>query len=421
MKLVKYSLLMGAALMAASSYAEVSIDAELDYEGTAYFNEQAATQLNPAPVTQKFNNSVSVEAEIYTEWADGTQSLTFKPFYRYDEMDDERTHGDIRELMWHQVADEYELKAGIGKVFWGVTESAHLVDIVNQTDSVESLDGEEKLGQPMVQLLIERDWGNLDLFALPYHRERTFAGEDARLGTGIKMGDAIYESDDEENNIDLAARFYSYIDDFEYAISAFHGNSREPVLGVYSPTGSLANITAIQPYYPTITQVGLEVQYLIEGWAWKLEAIHRDGMIKDQSVLGTPVGSVIGDSESYFATVAGFEYTQVGIFESRWDLGWVAEHLYDSRQEDASFGAFEHDVLLGTRWVANDEASSELLAGILYDYEYEDYSLSLEGNTRIMDGVSLDLEARIFAPDEENPQFGFRDEDFVKLTLTYYL
>jgi len=402
--------------MAASSYAEVSIDAELDYEGAVYFNDS----LNPA-IDQNVNNSVSAEMEMYTEWADGTQSLTFKPFYRYDEMDDERTHGDIRELMWHQVADEYELKVGIGKVFWGVTESAHLVDIVNQTDSVESLDGEEKLGQPMVQLLIERDWGNLDLFVLPYHRGRTFAGPDARLSTGFELADAVYESDDEEGNIDIAARFYSYVDDFEYAVSAFHGNSREPVLGVFSPDGNPSNITALQPYYPTITQLGLEVQYLIEGWAWKVEAIHRDGMIKDQSVFVTPVASVIGESESYFATVAGFEYTQVGIFETRWDLGWVAEHLYDSRQEDASFGAFEHDLLLGTRWVANDEASSELLAGILYDYEYQDYSLSLEGNTRIMNGLSLELEARIFAPASDNPQFDFRDEDFVKLTLTYYL
>jgi len=402
--------------MAASSYAEVSIDAELDYEGAVYFNDS----LNPE-IDQNVNNSVSAEMEMYTEWADGTQSLTFKPFYRYDEMDDERTHGDIRELMWHQVADEYELKVGIGKVFWGVTESAHLVDIVNQTDSVESLDGEEKLGQPMVQLLIERDWGNLDLFVLPYHRGRTFAGPDARLSTGFELADAVYESDDEEGNIDIAARFYSYVDDFEYAVSAFHGNSRELVLGVFSPDGNPSNITALQPYYPTITQLGLEVQYLIEGWAWKVEAIHRDGMIKDQSVFVTPVASVIGESESYFATVAGFEYTQVGIFETRWDLGWVAEHLYDSRQEGASFGAFEHDLLLGTRWVANDEADSELLAGILYDYEYQDYSLSLEGNTRIMNGVSLELEARIFAPASDNPQFDFRDEDFVKLTLTYYL
>ena len=415
--IIKQSLLAGVVASAATSaLAEVSIDGQIDYEATGFFNDS----LSPLS-DQNFNNSLSFEAEVYTEWADGSQSLTFKPFYRVDEMDDERTHGDIRELIWHKVADDYELKAGIGKVYWGVTESNHLVDIVNQTDSVENIDGEDKLGQPMVQLLLEREWGNLDLFVLPYHRERTFSGPDARLSIGTEYADAVYESENEESNLDVAARFYSYIDDFEYALSVFHGNSREPVVGGDSISGNPL------PYYPVISQLGLELQYLNEGWAWKFEGIHREGMPKadialgDLAVLKTPLGISLGEEQSYFATTFGFEYTQVGVWETRIDLGWVVEHMYDSRQEDASFGAFEHDVLLATRWAANDDADSTLLVGAVVDYEYQDYSLSLEGTTRLMDGLSLEVEARVFAPDEDAPLYGFRDEDFIKLTLSYYL
>ena len=65
-------------------------------------------------------------------------------------------------------------------MFWGVTELRHLVDIINQTDLVENLDGEQKLGQPMVQLTLLKDWGTLDFFAMPYFRERTFTGPDGR-------------------------------------------------------------------------------------------------------------------------------------------------------------------------------------------------------------------------------------------------
>lgn len=405
---------------ATSAIAQISVDGKIDYEATAFFNDS----LIPAN-DQNFNSAISFEAEVYSELGDGSHSISFKPFYRFDEMDDERTHGDIRELIWHKVADEYELKAGIGKVYWGVTESNHLVDIINQTDAVENLDGEDKLGQPMVQLLLERDWGNLDLFVLPYHRERTLSGPGARLSAGFSYGDAVYESSDEESNIDVAARYYSYIDDFEYAVSVFHGNSREMVLAGFTPDG--INITKFLPYYPLISQLGVELQYLNEGWAWKFEGIHREGIPEVDVTLGglaalnTPTGFSIGNEASYFATTAGFEYTQVGLWESRVDLGWVVEHMYDSRQADASFGAFEHDVLLGTRWVANDDADSTLLLGVLVDYEYQDYSLSLEGNTRLMDGLSLTLEARVFAPANDNPLYGFRDEDFVRLNLSYYL
>lgn len=417
---IKKSLCAAITLAVLPVQAEISFDAQVDYEATGYFNDGA-----DGAQDQRFNNSLSLQAEVYKAWDDDAQSITFKPFYRTDEMDDERSHGDIRELIWHKVADEYELKVGVGKVFWGVTESAHLVDIVNQTDGLESLDGEEKLGQPMVQLLLERDWGNLDLFVLPYHREREFAGPDGRLSSGAKFADAIYESNDEEANIDVAVRFDSYVDEFEYAVSFFHGNSREPSIGA----DAVANKAL--PYYPTISQLGLEFQYLNEGWAWKFEGIHRDGMpeatigLPDgsfQSVLNHPLGGLtVGKEASYFATAAGFEYTQVGIFETRIDLGWVVEHIYDSRQEDASTTAFEHDVLLATRWAANDEADSTLLAGVMYDYEYEEYSLSIEGNTRLMDGLSVEVEARVFAPSKDGQQYSFRDEDFVKLTFSYYL
>ncbi|MFT5593688.1 MAG: hypothetical protein ACI8SR_002074 [Oceanicoccus sp.] len=415
-----YSLFASFALVSMVAQAELSVTTQLDYELSGYFSDSKATE-GFEPNDSRINHSFALRTELYKE-LEGDQSITFKPFYRFDENDDKRTHGDIREFIWHKVADEYELKAGIGKVFWGVTESQHLVDIINQTDSVESLDGEQKLGQPMVQLLLERDWGNLDVFVLPYHRERTFAGKEGRLSIGQKYADAVYESSSDENNIDIAARFYTYIEEFEYAVSVFHGTSRSPSLGVDVVAGAL-------PYYPLITQLGLEMQYLNEGWAWKFEGVARDGVPKNtmQTLAGQwpvfydGVNLSVADAEQYFATTAGFEYTQIGIWDTRIDLGWVVEHLYDSRQEDAAQAAFEHDILLATRWAANNAASSTLLAGVLVDYEYDDYSLSVEGNTRILNSMTLAIEARVFAPKDDNPLWSFRDEDFIKLTLSYYL
>ena len=46
------------------------------------------------------------------------------------------------------------MRLGLRKVYWGVTESQHLVDVINQTEGVENLDGEDKLGQPMLNLAL---------------------------------------------------------------------------------------------------------------------------------------------------------------------------------------------------------------------------------------------------------------------------
>ena len=125
---------------------------------------------------RRHSASFVLQPELYQSWDDERQSVLFVPFARLDSADDERTHIDVRELVYQRVGDDWELRVGLGKVFWGVTESQHLVDVINQTDLVENIDGEDKLGQPMINLALIRDWGTVDLFVLPGFRERTFPG-----------------------------------------------------------------------------------------------------------------------------------------------------------------------------------------------------------------------------------------------------
>ena len=111
--------------------------------------------------------SAAATPEFFLEWQDGAQQFRFKGFFRYDVQDSERTHWDIRELYWLLNRDLWEFSVGLKKIFWGVTESAHLVDIINQTDQVESFDGEQKFGQPMVHASHVSKIGIWDFFVMP--------------------------------------------------------------------------------------------------------------------------------------------------------------------------------------------------------------------------------------------------------------
>ena len=96
------------------------------------------------------------DEKTYTEFsmdveASNRYSIKFVGFARLDQYDDRRTHADIRELYWQTYNNNWEFSFGFKKVFWGKTESVHLVDIINQTDAVESFDGEAKLGEFMAQ------------------------------------------------------------------------------------------------------------------------------------------------------------------------------------------------------------------------------------------------------------------------------
>ena len=95
------------------------------------------------------------------------------------------------------------------RVFWGVTESKHVVDIINQTDLTENIDGETKLGQPMVNFALVQSWGTIDVFALLGFRERRFFGPHSRPGLGIPVAieNPIYESGAGRRHIDFAVRW----------------------------------------------------------------------------------------------------------------------------------------------------------------------------------------------------------------------
>jgi hypothetical protein len=127
----------------------IEADFELSFESRLFADEGPFQQNNQA-------QSLSANGEFVFETGEHSQ-LVFAPFARVDSEDDKRTHADVRELFWSALGDRWEFSLGAKQVFWGVAEFNHLVDIINQTDLVENIDGEEKLGQPMAQLTMVRD------------------------------------------------------------------------------------------------------------------------------------------------------------------------------------------------------------------------------------------------------------------------
>lgn len=337
--------------------------------------------------------SVVVAPEYYVASDDGDQALTFEGFVRLDGSDRQRTHFDIRELFWEVVSDQWELRVGVRHVFWGVTESQHLVDIVNQTDLVERPDGESKLGQPMVQLTLVQDWGTLDLFALPWFREREYPGRDGRLRPGLPIGeDATFDSGDFERHLSFAGRWSHFVGPFDFGLSHFYVTARDPML-LFDGTGSL------RPHYSRIHQTGLSLQAITGGWLWKLEVIHRSGQ-----------------GDRYSAATGGFEYTFGNVKNSGADIGVLAEYLWDERDLGAS--PLDEDVFVGSRLALNDVQSTEVLGGAIVDTESGTTALLVEASRRVGASWKVELEGRAFVNvDEVDPFYAFRRDSHFEVRV----
>jgi len=112
----------------------------------------------------------------------------------------------------------------------------------------------------------------------------------------------------------------------------------------------------------------------------------------------------------------GFEYTLVGLAESRLDLGLVAEYQFDDR--GATRASFQNDVAFGSRFAFNDAQSAQLLILAAIDLDHHSRLYSIEGSRRFGNSWRLSVEARWFsADDNRDPLFSLRQDDYWQLTL----
>ncbi|MFT5470301.1 MAG: hypothetical protein ACI8UO_005429 [Verrucomicrobiales bacterium] len=377
-----------------STGGEVEISGSVADESRTFFEEPQF----PGQV-ETWQPSVIVEPEFFYETDDRDQQYRFSPYFRFDFQDDERTHFDIREANWRYMKDDWDLFVGIGKVFWGVTESQHLVDIINQDDFVEDIDREDKLGQQMINLSLYKKWGTLNLFVLPGFRERTFAGRDGRFRTPLTISDdPTYDSSAENGHVDFAIRYAHSIGNWDVGAYYFHGTGREPR---FLPS---ADGNEIVPHYDIIDQGGIDIQYTHEALLLKLEAIARGGH---------------GDTFGAFA--GGFEYTFYQIFDSSSDLGLLAEYHRDGRDEDAPPTLFQNDVFAGARWSMNDTQDSALLFGVVKDTESDAATLFVEFERRIRDDWKIEIEGRFIANGHDDPLLDpFANDSFLTVRLSRF-
>lgn len=388
-------------------------------EWSGYFSLDARLFFNSPewPDQEDQNASIAFQPEYYRDWARGRQQFAFSPFLRYDANDDERTHADIRELYWRGEFDRFAVKAGADIVFWGVTESQHLVDIINQTDLVENIDGEDKLGQPMLNLDYLNDWGSWQFYLLPYFRERTFPGEDGRLRTHppINNNDPEYESGSEEKHIDFALRWSQNIGDWDIGLAHFSGTSREPLFLLEETERKGPHFI---PLYLQIDQTSVDLQATKGTWLWKLESIYNHSKAED-----------------YYAYVGGFEYTYFGVADSAADLGFLLEYNYDERG-DRSTNAMQDDIYLGLRLTGNDLAGTNLLTGVIVDTDSRSTIVNFEATRRLSESWTLAVDVRVFTniDQDDNPYyteggeffekndnlFFIREDDYIEIQLFRY-
>jgi hypothetical protein len=365
----------------------------LDSKGALTLETRAFTALHQQ------QNSLQFTPEW--AWNQDNQGAVVELMARADDQDARRNNLDIRKAYAYLASDHWEIRLGIDRVFWGVTESHHLVDIINQTDLLGGFEGEDKLGQPMLRVSRIFEDGELELFYLPYFRAKKYPDEHSPLAFPLPTAKTdSYQARSGNRHTDFAIRYSHSSGPFDGGLHYFKGTSRQ---GFLLPSSNTAQPLQLQPYYDQIEQAGLDLQATLGSWLLKSEILHRNDAF-----------------ESFNATSTGIEYTAYGLIKNA-DLGLILERNYDQRNNNSQIFN-QNDVFIGCRLAINDAASSELLVGLSKDQDHSGTQVAKVEATRRMGASSkISLEAwQLASNSPNNAVYFFRDKDFIQLALSYY-
>ena len=322
--------------------------------------------------------------------------ITISAIARYDEKDSERRYIDFQKLKYEQYFENYTFKIGNEIIFWGVNESFNIIDIINQSNLAEDMTGTKKLGQPLLSLAYDNNYGTIDLYLMPYFIERKFPSKNGRprLALEVDQNSITYESSSKEQKLDFALRYSMVYDDYDIGIAHFHGNNRAPQLNINPST------LKFNPHYTTLSQTSLDIQATKGAWLYKLEALSaKDG------------------NERHLGVAGGFEYTFYGIRDSQSDLGLVIEYSFDDRNSYP----FNNDSVAALRWTKNDINSTSLLAGMFIDMRGNSNRFIAEYEQRINNNVKLFIDATFNGSiDSQDFTYAFEEDSVFSIKLARY-
>lgn len=357
--------------------------------------------------------SMAMEPTIEYSWQGGSQFLRVTGFARVDTVTENRTHADVREAKYVGVFGPLELTVGVDRRFWGVTEAVHLVNIINQVDTLEDVDFEDYLGQPLVSAAYTTRYGTFSAFLMPYFRERLFPIGEDRPNLPVKVNRTLTQYDSGDNNWhpDWAVRWSLREGPVDLGLSYFSGFSREPQLLL--ALDALGQPQLI-PRYNVIDQVGVDLQATLGAWLLKFEGIHRWDPVED-----------------YAAFAAGFEYTLYGVSSAGADLGLLAEYLYDERGKGtrpvpgfppfSNVSPYDDDLFVGLRWSGNDINSTELLGGAIVDLDTKSKAFVVEASRRLGQNLRISLDGRFFTSvSTRDVLWPLGDDDFIQLKIQWH-
>jgi hypothetical protein len=346
-------------------------------------------------------------------------------FGRMDQYDELRSTLAWEEAFLQASTERVRLRVGMDIVNWTATEAFHPADVINARNLDSDLENLEKLGEPMVALLVRPfEETSLTFLAMPYRTEPIFASPRSRLSIappgfnlrGLRlMVDRSGHVTEDAWGPQAAIMLRQVIGPADLTVHALeHMDRSQPLVRLHPNAGPFL-------VYQTVRQLGGTYQHAVGALLIKVEGAYRHFVRPKEPLPGAPLTPVVL-VPNHGQVAVGLEYglTHEGGPESTFLLEGQTLLGVASEEARAALSVFQRDVLFGYRFALNDESGKELLLAAIFDTERAGEALfNLTYQQRLGETWVVRAGLRIFQADADN--FGpigiLRNADHVRLTI----
>ena len=307
---------------------------------------------------------------------------------------------DLNEAYLEYANNDLSYLVGNNILFWGKNEFYNPVDIINSKDFSNGLAEGEKKGQTMINVKRYFETSELNFFILPVITN-TYPTSKIRPQLALDIDTTnTYADGASKDNIGKALRWSGYIDEYDYGLSFYEGNTKDPAL--------VLNSGKFVPKYSEITQLGLDLQATKENTLYKSEVVYRENQYDNN-----------GNIEDYTNLILGIEHSNYGILEKSWDLSNIVEYSYDTRSTKSHHG-YQNDLFFGARLVLNDIEDTQYFVSIQNDLDKNTRALTFNYESRFFSFLRAGID--IYHPlnlENDIHQSSFKDEGNIKFYTSY--
>ena len=307
---------------------------------------------------------------------------------------------DFNEAYLEYANNDLSYLVGNNIIFWGKNEFYNPVDIINSKDFSNGLAQGEKKGQTLVNVKRYFESSELNFFILPAVTN-TYPTSKVRPQLALDIDTTnTYADGASKDNIGMALRWSGYINEYDYGLSFYEGNTKDPAL--------VLNSGKFIPKYSEITQLGLDLQATKGDTLYKSEVVYRENQYDYN-----------GNIEDYTNLILGIEHNNYGIIEKSWDLANIIEYSYDTRSTKSHHG-YQNDLFLGARLVLNDIEDTQYFVSIQNDLDKNTRALTFNYESRFFSSLRAGID--IYHPlnlEDDTHQSSFKDENNIKFYTSY--